>query len=231
MPVTGNGSTRLEGKPRTGVFARRSGTPVPAGPEEVPTQRRWGFVAAGVMLTLVCGLVFTALWRSAGNREPVVVAASDVDRGETIERADLRTALVAAEPGVGTIPEDDLDELVGRIALTDLAEGSLLSPDEVADEDDRLVASDEALVGARLGPGAAPLGDLPSGTEILVVIRPGASDTDGNVREVPGWLAELGGRDPNSGAREASLVVPQEDAGAVAAAAADERIAIVGLEG
>lgn len=230
MPVAGNGSSRLEEKP-TRVFARRPGTPVPGGPEEVPTQRRWGLIAAGVMLTLACGLAFIGLWRSAGNREPVVVAARDVDRGETIERDDLRTALVAAESGVGTIPEGDLDDVVGRVALTDLARGSLLAPDEVADADDRLVANDEALVGARLGPGAAPLGELPSGTEIVVVIRPGPSGGDGAVREVPGWLAELGGRDPNSGAREASLVVPQESAGAVAAAAAEERIAIVALEG
>jgi hypothetical protein len=183
------------------------------------------------MLVLVCGLASVTLWRSAGNREPVVVAAQDVGRGETIEREDLRTALVAAESGVDTIPEGDLDELVGRVAVTELARGSLLSAEEVAGDDDRLVSSDEALVGARLGPGAAPVGDLPSGTEILVVIRPGPSDSDAEVREVPGWLERLGDRDPNSGAREASLVVPQEDAGDVAAAAADERIAVVGLEG
>jgi hypothetical protein len=167
----------------------------------------------------------------AGSREPVVVAAHDVGRWQTIGRDDLRVALVAAEPGVATIPESDLDELVGQVAVTELTRGSVLSPAEVADEDDRLVAADEALVGARLGPGAAPLGDLPTGSEILVIIRPGASDLDVPVRQVPGWLVELGDRDPNTGAREASLVVPQQTAGDVAAAAAEERIAIVGLEG
>jgi hypothetical protein len=168
------------------------------------------------------------MYRSAGNREPVVVAARDIDQWDTIERGDLTVALVAAEARVGTIPEDDLTDLVGRVAVTRLPRGSLVSPQQVSG-DDRLVAENEALVGARLGPGSAPTGNLPAGTRILVVIRPGTSSVGAQVRQVPGWLAELGDRDPNNGAREASLVVPQEDAAEVAAAASEERIAVVGL--
>jgi hypothetical protein len=196
----------------------------------VAAPRRWGFVAAGVLLVLGCGLVSLAMYRSAGNRVPVVVVARDIDQWETIERSDLGTALVAAESGVDTIPETNLDELVGRVAVTRLPSGALPSPEQVSD-DDQVTAANEALVGARLGPGAAPTADLPAGTRILVVIRPGTSATDALVRQVPGRLAEMGDRDPNNGAREASLVVPQEDAADVAAAAADERIAVVGLGG
>ena len=41
-----------------------------------------------------------------------------------------------------------------------------------------------------------------------------------------GWLQELGEPLENTGAREASLVVPENSAGLVASAAADERIAV-----
>ena len=227
--MAGNGSGAiLQGTSRRRLATRRSRAPVQPGPQEVPTPRRWGFVAVGALLVLGCGLVSLALYRSAGNRVPVVVVARDIDQWETIERGDLDTALVAAESGVDTIPESELDDLVGRVAVTRLPSGALPSPEQVSD-DDQVAAANEALVGARLGPGAAPTADLPAGTRILVVIRPGTSTTDAPVRQVPGRLAELGDRDPNSGAREASLVVPQADAADVAAAAAEERIAVVGL--
>lgn len=232
MTGTGNGSrTGVDPRTRAGGTDRRLASPVQRGPEEVPVPRRWGFMALGLALVLACGLGFLALYEGAGNRKPVVIAANDVGKWETIERADLRVALVAAEPGVATVPESDLDEVVGHVAATELTQGSLLSPRDIADDGDRLVAPDEALVGARLSSGAVPLGELPTGTQILVIVRPGPSDPDADPRQVPGWLAELGRRDPNTGAREASLVVPQQLAGFVAAAAADERIAVVGLEG
>lgn len=228
----GNGAgTRLEERPPGQMTARRPQIPVPGGPEEVAAPRRWGLVAVGVIVALTCGLAFLSMWRSAGDREPLVVVARDVERYETIKRSDLRTALVAAEPGISSVPEQDLDDLVGRVAVTELVAGALLSPAQVAEEDQRIVDDDEALVGARLGPGAVPLGDLPVGAEILVVIRPGPASLGTDVRAVPGWLAELGERNPTNGAREASLVVPQGEAAVVAAAAAEERIAVVGLEG
>ena len=185
----------------------------------------------GVMLVLACGLGSWALYRQAGNRVPVLVAAHDVGRFETIERDDLRVVLVAAEPGAKTIPEGELSKIVGRVAVTELPQGSILSPGQVAQEGQHLVGEDEAVIGARLGPGAFPLGSMPPGTKVLVVVRPGGSDPDSQVREVPGWVAEVGERNPNNGSREASLVVAKSSAGDVAAAAAEERIAVVGLEG
>lgn len=200
-------------------------------PDEVAGRRQWGFLAVGVIVVLASGLGFLGLWRSAGERVPVLVAARDIGRFETLEAADLRVALVGAEPGVATVPESELDEIVGRVTVTELPAGSILSPGQLVQEGERVVAEDEAVVGARLGPGSAPVGDLPSGTRVLIVIRPSAGDSGAEVGEVEGWLAEISDRNPNNGSREASLVVPQSSAGAVAAAAAEERIAVVGLEG
>jgi hypothetical protein len=183
-----------------------------------------------VIVVLASGLVFTSLYRSAGDRRPVLALARDVGRYEQVEPGDLRTVLVGAEPGVELVPEADLDDVVGRVAVTELSQGSLLSPDQVSDRDDHFVGPTEAVVGAKLGAGSAPVGELPAGTRVLVVIRPGGASRDVDVREIPGWVAELGDRGSN-GTREASLVVPEQSAGDVAAAAAEERIAVVSLEG
>jgi hypothetical protein len=94
-----------------------------------------------------------------------------------------------------------------------------------------LVGPDEVVVGARLGAPAAPRGEVAPGTPVLVVVRP---DLTGGVpdqaSEVRGWLRDIGDPLANTGAREASVVVPVEEAATVASAAADERIAVVTLE-
>jgi hypothetical protein len=188
-------------------------------------------VAAGGVLALVGGWTAASLYASAGERVEVVVAAGDVDRFEELGRDDLKVVRVAADPGVDTISGADLETLVGRVAATDLSDGALLSDDQLVGPGERLVAADEAVVGAQLGPGAAPRGALAGGTRLLVVVSPAPTATDEEPVEVEGWLAEIGEPDATTGEREASLVVPAGSAATVAAAAADERIAVVALEG
>jgi hypothetical protein len=65
----------------------------------------------------------------------------------------------------------------------------------------------------------------------MVVLRPVQTESEAEVVEVEGWLAEVGEPDASTGEREASLVVPAGSAAEVAAAAADQRIAVVALEG
>jgi hypothetical protein len=159
----------------------------------------------------------------------VVVLADDVARYETIERSDLRVASIALDPGIDTVAAGEIDELVGRAARTDLSAGSVLSSRELVPAGERLVAGGEAIVGARLAPGDAPLRDLTRGAAVLVVVRPQAGSS-GEVQSVEGWLLDLGEADATTGERSASLVVPRGDADDVAAAAAEKRISIVALE-
>jgi hypothetical protein len=186
-------------------------------------------VAAGAAVALLGAWVAAALYVSAGERVEVVVTARDVGRFEPIQAGDLKLVRVAADPGVATIPSDELDDLVGRVAATAVPAGTMLAPDQLVADGEQLVASDEAVVGARLAQGAVPLGSLQGGDPVLVVIRPSTSAGDGGPVEVRGWLAELGESDQTSRTREASLVVPASRAAEVAAAAADERIAVVAL--
>jgi hypothetical protein len=61
------------------------------------------------------------------------------------------------------------------------------------------------------------------------VVDPPPNATDPSATEVTGWLRDIGDPAENTGTREASLVVPTSSAAQVAAAAADDRIAVVTL--
>ena len=213
------------------VTGPRRATPLPGSPSGLPARRRWGRVVVGGVLALLGAWLCMVLVATAGGREETVVMARDVERGQRLERGDLAVVRVAADPGVETIAAQQLDEIVGRTAGSDLPRGVLLAGDQLIDEGERLVGPDEVVVGARLGAPAAPRGEVAPGTPVLVVVRP---DLTGGVpdqaSEVRGWLRDIGDPLANTGAREASVVVPVEEAATVASAAADERIAVVTLE-
>lgn len=210
---------------------RRAALPSSTSADGLPARRQWARVAAGAALALLGGWVFASLYMSAGERVEVLAVAEHVERFERIERGDLRTVRVAAGRHVETIGAGEADSLVGRAAATDLHPGSLLSPDQLVAEDARLVGESEAVVGAELAPGAAPQGALAGGIDVMVVLRPAATSPDAEVEQVAGWLLAFGEPDQNTGDRRVSLVVPESRAADVAAAASDERVAVVALEG
>jgi hypothetical protein len=210
---------------------RRAALPTATSAEGLPARRRWARVAAGAVLALLGGWVFASLYVSAGERVEVLAVAHDVDRFDTVDRDDLRTVRVAADPDVDTVDASDVDDIVGRAAATDLREGSLLSPNQLIARDARLVGDNEAVVGAELAPGDIPEGALAGGIDVMVVLRPADAAPGGEVDQVPGWLLEFGDPDENTGDRRVSLVVPEDRAADVAAAASDERVAVVALEG
>jgi hypothetical protein len=191
-------------------------------------RRRWGRFAAGATLALLGGWVFASLYVSAGERVEVLVAARDIGRYETIESGDLRVERVAAGPGVEAIETGDADALVGRVAASDLPEGALVAPDQIFAEDERLVSDTEIVVGAYIGPADAPDTSLAVGTDVVVAIRPSQqSNSPAPIREVDGWISEIGPSDENTGKQRVSVVVPESAAGEVAAAASEERVSLL----
>jgi hypothetical protein len=130
---------------------------------------------------------------------------------------------------VRTIPGDQVDDLVGQVAATDLPEGTVLSPSLLADEDSLLTA-DEARVGASLAPEAAPPG-LAGGDEVELVIVGGPSDDETVVDTIAGWVRHVGRPDKRTGDRLVELVVRKDQADAVAAASAENRLAVYTVRG
>lgn len=215
------------GAPVEALSPARARAAAAAAPRD-PVRRRWGRIGAGVAAALLGAWVFAALYLSADDTREVLVVAEGVERLESIERSDLRVVSLPTNSDVQTVPASRLNDLVGRIAATDLAAGSLLADGQLVPVGERLVAADEAVVGVLVGPGDAPATGLDRGAAVSVVVRPPAGVT-GDAQEVPGWVADVSGAVASNGDRPVEVVVAKGDAAAVSAAAADRRVTIVVL--
>jgi hypothetical protein len=192
----------------------------------VPVRRRWGRVAGGGLLMLVAGWVVATLYVTAGERVEVVVMARDVPRLAPIERDDLRTMRVAADPSLATVPGQEIGELVGRVPRTDLLEGTLLGRTELFPKDQRLVEPDEAVVFLTLPPGSAARDILREGANVRVAVLPRLDGESGEAQQVSGWILDPGDESEDARERRAAVVVPADEAGVVQAAAGDGRYGI-----
>lgn len=199
-----------------------------AGQKKDPVRRRWGRIGGGAFAAVVGGWLFASLYLSADDRVEVLAVATDIGRFDVIDRSDLRVVTIGEDTDVASIPASRLDELIGRVASTDIVAGGLLVDGQLLPAGDRLVTADEAIVGVLVGPGDSPTTGMTRGAVVSVVIRP-AAGTNGTVAEVPGWIAGIGGEVSSSGDRPVEVVVARSEAARVSAAAADRRVTIVVL--
>jgi hypothetical protein len=84
--------------------------------------------AGGVVLVVLCALVFAEGWLAAGNRQPVLVLALPVTAGQVITSADLETVRVSAAGPVSLVPASRQAEVVGSTAAVSMPAGSLWVP-------------------------------------------------------------------------------------------------------
>lgn len=215
-------SSGVNGKPATEARQRAL-----APTKREPVRRRWGRIAGGAFAALLGGWLFTSLYMSAGDRVDVLALSNDVGRHEAIERSDLRVVAISADTDVSSVPASRLDDLVGRVAATDLTKGSLLADGALVADGERLVQAGEAVVGVLVKPGDSPTNEMRPGASVSVVVRP-APGTTGAVTEVPGWVVNVGSAASN-GDRTIEVVVARQSSAAVSAAAADRRVTIVAL--
>lgn len=196
-----------------------------ARPADGVLRRRWGRVGVGVAAAVVGGWVFAALYRSADDRTEVVITANDVDRFDVLERSDLRGIAVGVDEATGWVDAAGLEALVGRTVAADVAAGAPLLEAMLVPPDERLVSAEEAVIGVVVGPGDGPRGELAPGVAVSVVSRP-AAQGDGGVAETPGWVLDVA-EVSTTGELPVEVAVPRDQAAAVAAAAAEQRVSLV----
>lgn len=154
--------------PKTGVRSRNGHAPRAAADVRPPGRRvRVPEVAVGVLVTVVFALG-AVLWHlSAVEKVPVLVTASSIQRGEVIDAGDVRVAYVSTDDPLARLDSSQLDRVVGRVALVDLAPGSLLTTSVVAEA--AAVNAGDGVVGLSLEPGAYPARGLAPGDRVNVV--------------------------------------------------------------
>ena len=140
------------------------------------TRSRLPEIALGVLIVAVFGL--TSLWwfTSATEKVEVLALANAVERGEVLELEDLVVVSINTDDVLATIDRFGSGQIVGRVALTDMAAGTLVTPSQFA-ADDALEAG-EGVVGLELDAGQIPALRLLPGNTVSVVLTPRQGSTE-----------------------------------------------------
>jgi flagella basal body P-ring formation protein FlgA len=203
-----------------------AGAAVPSPPR---SRRRWGVVV--VMAALVCLGALGNVWlvQSSSSQQQVVSTRTTIVRGALISRADLATVQVGVDASLHPIPASQLDSLVGKRAALDIAAGSLLTSDQVADQ--VVPAAGLSLVGVAAPATLMPGTPLQAGDKVRVVATPGQQGEVpvGQQRFISATVVSSAeGTDTGQGAQTVITVqVPAGDASELAALAATGKVAIV----
>lgn len=194
-------------------------------------------LVVGVLVTVVFALG-AVLWHlRAVDSSPALAVTGAVERGATIGVDDVRVVYVSSDDGVARLDESQIDQVVGRVALVDLAPGTLLTASVVADRP--AVAPGEGVAGLALDPGAYPALGLSPGDRVNVVrstdpaavTTAGGGDGDeasgGSEVVVAQGATVLAVDELASDRRLVSILAPERDAEAVAAEAGSGALRLV----
>ncbi len=196
-------------------------SPVPVAAPRMRRRPLLGVLAA----VLVAGgaLVGLWLWSASSTGADVVTVRVAVERGAVVTAADLATVRVGVDPALRTVPASQMAGLVGQRALTDLAAGSLLTPDQVGP----LVvpAAGESLVGVPIAAGLMPTEGLQAGDQVRLVQTPGqGGDVSGDPVMIPARVVSV---TPGDTQTVVNVVVSSDRAGELAARAGTGKVALV----
>lgn len=186
-------------------------------------------VIVGLVVIIVFALGAVLLHLSAVDRTPALAVVGSVERGDTITAADVKVIYVSSDDALARLPESQLTQVVGQVALVDLAPGTLLSRSVVADRPS--LDPGEGVVGLPLEPGGYPSLGLAPGDRVSVIrtAEPAAVDGDGESAEVvlTRDATVFSVEELASDRRLVSIVAPEGDAEAVAAASGSGSLRLV----
>ncbi len=156
------------------ALTRSRRTVGPQSPGQAPRRLRRRSVplaAGGVVLVVVCALVFAEGWLAAGHRQPVLALAQPVAAGQVITAADLETVRVSAAGPVSLVPASRQAEVAGSTAAVSMPAGTLLTGSDIGTPPP---VKGQVRLGVALKPGAYPP-DLAAGQDVDVLATPAAA--------------------------------------------------------
>ena len=200
----------------------RVGSAAEPAPLRLPrTRRRWRTVLLIVALMIAGATAGVLALTQVDQREPVLVAASDLPAGHQLTAADVRVVDLAGADSLATI--SDPAQAVGSVLTMPVAEGGLLAEGLLGGKGDHL-AENQVAVSTVLPPGRVP-SSVGVGSTVSVVIT---GDDPGDV-SYPAQVTSLTATE--AGDTQLDLVVDASHASIVARAAAEGEVTLVHTPG
>lgn len=187
-------------------------------------------VLVGTLLVAVFALAGAWFYSTSTERTGYVALRQEVDKGALISRQDLTVFEVSSDSPIRGIAGEDLGSVVGKLALSDMAAGTLVTPDQFLEK--ALIAPGDGVVGLELLPGEFPTFSLRPGDRVRVIVVPpdGSVDPESIVVVAEDVevieVVETGGRD-----RFVSLTLPTALADVVTVADSQSRVRLVQVPG
>ena len=225
MPTRGTATT-----PLTNNGTAPGGKTVPELPTITPAprlRRRPKLIALAVALIALGGALSAYIWTASSDAVSVVAISKNVQRGQTITDADLSTATITPDPNLRTVPSAQRDTILGKRATTDLAAGSILTPD--ATTTNLIPPAGRSLVGVAATTAQMPAWPLVAGDTVRIVDTPRKQDDPpaSAPNSVQATVVRISATPDANGLTLVDVTVPTATAAALAARTATGRIAIV----
>lgn len=217
--------------PAPGMRAERGnpGVPGAAGQQLAPPpkmRRRPAMIALSIACIAVGGMASAWAWQATSDTNTVLTVSDTVLRGEVITREDLVRVQVGTDLAITAVPADQIEAVVGRTAVLDIAEGSVLTADQFADE--VFPTAGNSIVGVSLTAGLLPAGQVGVGDKVRVVTTGDNVDgsDEGTEEAVDGIIRNISADDV-TGNTLANVEISGDDAVRVASAAATGNVALI----
>jgi hypothetical protein len=207
--------------------------PLPPVVRVAAAPRQWKprQVLLAVLVVALGGLVSMWAVSSYAHRDRVLVIAANVAVGQRITVDDLTGADLTLDPRVSAFTVEQQGQVIGKVALVDLAKGTLVNPSQVGASP--LLTAGQVLVPLQLKPGQLPSVGLAPGQQVLLVATPvqtGQGAQGGTASDpIQATVAESGAPDAATAVTVVDVRVPQDVGASLARMAASGNVTVVVL--
>jgi hypothetical protein len=207
--------------------------PPPPAVRAAAAPRQWKprQVLLAVLVVVLGGLVSMWAVSSYAHRDRVLVIAQNVPVGHKITVDDLAGADLSVDPRVAAFTVEQQGEVIGKVALVDLAKGTLVNPSQVGQS--QLLTAGQVLVPLQLKPGQLPAVGVAPGQRVLLVATPvdtgQGAQAVGPEDPIEATVADSGEPDVATGVRVVDVRVPQDVGASLARMAASGNVTVVVL--
>lgn len=192
-----------------------------------PKIRRRPVHIIGAIAAVFIGAAIAAWgWTATTTSEAVIAARTTIPRGDVITADDLTTTQISGDSTLKVVPDDALDELVGKRAALDISAGGLLTPEMTTE--DNMPPAGMSIVGISLTPAQVPAIAPRNGDKVRVVATTGEGGEPGSGTPLATNAEVLGSStDEVSGSTVFDVLVPYADAAVLADRASTGNVALV----